>query len=358
MIYKHTVVYRHAYHLNVPSFVSSQWSKIWFQRPIWDRCLHDGPVSFLRGRSIQGILGFFWLYCTHQCGQMKHFGQDARNRQSELMISSNKLLLQNMMPCHHLSIARLKTTGGKYSWLNLPRFATSVKVGGSLVELASTKKCGVASLECQETCGILCFTAGNSWIKWDHKSLQASNHQQLQDDSPVKEQWQEITRNLDYIWWPVWQKSRTCTLRSILVWNFQYIHPWTQLSHCRVEVGRPSSDMLRVLRKRECISLHIFFTKHIQMVYTYFTTTVFSCIPDTQFRWAFRVQNFKGASLTLVISPLKENGFKSRSPQVQSPGWFLMHQSGSKFGSNFLQRLESRCNWQKIIRHQSFFQNI
>ncbi len=127
MMYTHTVVYRHAYHLNVPSFVSSQWSKIWFQRPIWDRCLHDGRVSFLRGRSIQGILGFFWLYCTQQCGQMKHFGQDARNRQSELMISSNKLLLSNnVMPCHHLSIARLKTNTGKYSWLNLPLFATSV----------------------------------------------------------------------------------------------------------------------------------------------------------------------------------------------------------------------------------------
>jgi len=44
--------------------------------------------------------------------------------------------------------------------------------------------------------GILYFTARSSWIKWDHKSLQASHHQQLQDDSPGKEQWQEIARSL------------------------------------------------------------------------------------------------------------------------------------------------------------------
>ena len=141
-----------------------------------------------------------------------------------------------MMPCHHLSIARLKTNSGKYSWLNYHFLQLLWRLAAHLLNLPRRKNVESPPWNVRkhvEFCVSLLEILGLRWIKWDHKSFQASNHQQLQDDSPVKEQWQEITRNLDYIWWPVWQKSRTCTLRTILVWNFQCIR---ELNYLIVEL--------------------------------------------------------------------------------------------------------------------------
>lgn len=304
-IYKHTV-YSHAYHLNVPTFVYSEWSKIWFRRPIWDRCLHDGRASFLRGRSIQGALGFFWLYCTHQCGPTKYFGQDARNRQSGLMISRNKLILSNMI-LYFVTICQYQdsrqTVERTAGWI-LPLCATSVsktwntcegwlltcwtcldeRMWSRLLGMSGNMEFYISLLEVLGLSGI---------IKVFRPATTSSSKMILLARSSGKKSQEVWWLKTLYLVTSMYDKKEDLYRQNHLVIKFQYIR---ELNYLIVELRwvYPSSDMLRVLRKRECIicisliffhqtypnGFHLFYNNHIFMHPRYGFQMGFLCTPS------------------------------------------------------------------------------
>lgn len=138
----------------------SEWSKIWFRRPIWDRCLHDGRASFLRGRSIQGVLGFSGYTVPTNVVQRSISAKMQETVNQDWWFRATNWYCQTWY-CTLSPFVNIKTHDKQWKeqlvefchfvQLLSPRHETRVKVGCSLVELASTKECGVASLECQET---------------------------------------------------------------------------------------------------------------------------------------------------------------------------------------------------------------